>query len=66
MDTSSGAYFSQPWPYNLDLDYGRCDYNVSKAFKFFGPWQPVLFRGNRNWLEKMNSLNGARTTEVWI
>ncbi|HTU45842.1 MAG TPA: TonB-dependent receptor [Bryobacteraceae bacterium] len=53
MDTASGPYFEQPYPYNLNLDYGRCDYNISKAFKLFGTWQPVFFRGNRNWLEKI-------------
>ncbi|MBV8071299.1 MAG: TonB-dependent receptor [Acidobacteriaceae bacterium] len=52
MDTSSGPYYEQPYPYNLNLDYGRCDYNINKAFKFFGTWQPVFFRGN-NWLEKI-------------
>lgn len=43
MDTSSAPYSEQPYPYNLDLDYGRCDYNVGKAFKLFGVWQPVFF-----------------------
>ena len=53
MDTSSGPYFEQPYPFNLDLDYGRCDYNVGKAFKIFGVWQPVFFRGSSSWLEKI-------------
>jgi Carboxypeptidase regulatory-like domain/TonB dependent receptor len=52
-DTSSGPYFEQPYPYNLNLDYGNCDYNIDKAFKLFGTWQPVLFHGNKNWLEKI-------------
>jgi hypothetical protein len=43
MDTSSAPYSEQPYPYNLDLDYGRCDYNVGKSFKLFGVWQPVFF-----------------------
>jgi len=53
MDTSSGPYFSQPYPFNLNLDYGRCDYNVGKAFKLFGVWQPVFFHGSNGWLEKI-------------
>jgi Carboxypeptidase regulatory-like domain len=53
MDTSSGPYFEQPYPNNLNLDYGRCDYNVGKAFKIFGVWQPVFFHGSNNWLEKI-------------
>jgi hypothetical protein len=53
MDTSSGPYFEQPYPYNLSLDYGRSDYNVGKAFKLYGVWQPVIFRGDNAWLEKI-------------
>jgi hypothetical protein len=53
MDTSSGPYFEQPYPYDLNLDYGRCDYNVGKAFKIFGVWQPVLFHSSNAWLEKI-------------
>jgi hypothetical protein len=53
MDTSSGPYFEQPYPFNLNLDYGRCDYNVGKAFKLFGVWQPVFFHGSNGWMEKI-------------
>jgi hypothetical protein len=52
MDTSSGPYFEQPYPYNTNLDYGRCDYNVGKAFRIFGVWQPIFFHGN-SWKEKV-------------
>jgi len=53
IDTSSGPYYEQPYPYNLRLDEGRCDYNISKAFKLFGTWQPILFHGSKNWAEKI-------------
>jgi hypothetical protein len=53
MDTSSAPYSEQPYPYNDNLDYGRCDYNVGKTFKLFGVWQPVFFRGSNGWLEKI-------------
>ncbi len=53
MDTSSGPYYEQPYPYNVGLNSGRCDYNISKAFKLFGTWQPILFHGSRNWMEKI-------------
>jgi len=52
MDTSSGPYFLQPYPYDTDLNYGRCDYNVGKALKIFGLWQPVFFHGS-SWIEKI-------------
>jgi hypothetical protein len=53
MDTSSAPYSEQPYPYDLNLDYGRSDYNVGKAFKLFGVWQPVFFHGERSWMEKI-------------
>ncbi|HEX5424866.1 MAG TPA: TonB-dependent receptor, partial [Candidatus Acidoferrales bacterium] len=53
MDTSSGPYFEQPYPFNLNLDYGPSDYNVGKAFKLFGVWQPRIFRGENAWMEKV-------------
>ena len=43
----------QPYPYNLSLDYGRSDYDVGKAFKLYGMWQPVFFHGSKAWLEKI-------------
>jgi hypothetical protein len=52
MDTSSAPYSEQPYPFNSGFDYGRCDYNVGKAFKLFGVWQPVFFHGH-GWEEKI-------------
>jgi hypothetical protein len=53
MDTSSGPYFEQDYPYDLNLDYGRSDYNVAKAFKLYGMWQPIFFHGDKGWMEKI-------------
>jgi hypothetical protein len=53
MDTSSGPYFEQAYPYSTDLNYGRCDYNFGKAFKLYGMWQPVFFHGSKAWIEKI-------------
>jgi hypothetical protein len=53
MDTSSAPYSEQTYPYDLNLDYGRSDYNVANAFKLYGMWQPVFFHGNNNWVEKI-------------
>jgi Carboxypeptidase regulatory-like domain len=64
MDTSSGPYFEQPYPYNLSLDYGRSEYNVGKSFKLFGMWQPLIFHGGNRWMEKVAggwSLSGILT-----
>jgi hypothetical protein len=53
MDTSSAPYSEQDYPYNLSLNYGRSDYNVGKAFKLYGMWQPVFFHGSRRWVDKI-------------
>lgn len=53
MDTSSAPYSEQPYPFDQNLDYGRCDYNVAHSFKVFGVWQPVFFHGSNGWLEKV-------------
>ncbi len=52
MDQGSQPYYEDPYPYNNRLAYGRSDYNVQNAFKVFGIWQPVFFRGSHNLLEK--------------
>ena len=63
MDTSSAPYSEQDYPYNTSLNYGRSDYNVDKAFKLFGMWQPVLFRGSNGWLEKV--AGGWSLSGIW-
>ena len=53
MDTSSAPYSEQIYPYDLNLNYGRSDFNVSRAYKIYGMWQPVFFHGSRSWVEKI-------------
>jgi hypothetical protein len=53
LDNSSAPFSEQIYPYNLNLNYGRSDFNVSKAFKVYGMWQPVFFHGSRGWIEKI-------------
>jgi hypothetical protein len=53
MDTSSGPFFEQDYPFDPQLNYGRSDYNVGKAFKLYGLWQPVFFHGSNSWVEKI-------------
>ena len=50
MDTSSAPFSEQPYPFDGALDYGRCDYNVGKAFKIFAVWQPVFFHNSESLL----------------
>lgn len=60
MDTASSPYsstlppFNEPYyPYDPNLNYGRSDYDVGKAFKIFGVWQPVFFSGEKSWMERI-------------
>ena len=53
MDENSGPYEEDPYPFDSHAAYGRSDYNVANAFKIFGLWQPVIFRGEHNWAEKV-------------
>ena len=46
MDTGSGPYYENPYPYRPALAYGRSDYNYGKAFKLYGLWQPTFFARN--------------------
>ncbi|MHB1700079.1 MAG: TonB-dependent receptor [Acidobacteriaceae bacterium] len=53
MDDGSGPYYRDPYPYAPYDARGRSDYNVGKAFKLYGLWQPVFFHGANSWLEKV-------------
>jgi hypothetical protein len=63
MDTSSAPYSEQDYPYNTNLNYGRSDYNVGKAFKLYGLWQPVFFHGSRAWMDKI--AGGWSISGIW-
>jgi hypothetical protein len=53
MDTNSGPYFRSAYLYNTKFSYGRSDFDINQSFKIFGVWQPVIFRGANNWVEKV-------------
>lgn len=53
MDNGSGPYEEDPYPYNRHYSYGRSDFNIGKAFKLYGMWQPVFFHGSHSWMEKV-------------
>ena len=46
MDTGSGPYYQDPYPYEPRLAYGRSDFNFGKALKIYGLWQPKFFAGH--------------------
>jgi hypothetical protein len=53
MDEGSSPYEEDPYPFDVHQAYGRSDYNVQNAFKLFGLWQPIFFRGSHTWAEKV-------------
>jgi hypothetical protein len=53
LDNTSRPFTEPYYPFATNLSYGRSDYNVGKAFKLFGLWQPVFFTGSRGWIEKI-------------
>jgi hypothetical protein len=53
MDEGSSPYEEDPYPFDVHEAYGRADYNVQNAFKVFGLWQPIFFRGSHSWAEKV-------------
>jgi hypothetical protein len=46
MDTASGPFFENPFPFDPAKDYGPSEYNVGRAGKIFAMWQPRFFHGN--------------------
>ena len=63
LDTSSAPYSEQIYAYNIGENYGRSDYDVAKAFKLLGMWQPVFFHGNNSWVEKI--AGGWSLSGIW-
>ena len=53
LDNASSPFYEDPYPFNSTLSWGPSDYNVSKALKIYGVWQPVFFHGSHSWVEKV-------------
>lgn len=55
MDTDgSGPYVEDPYyPVSPSESYGISDYNIAKSFKAYALWQPVIWHGSHEWLEKV-------------
>jgi hypothetical protein len=67
MDTSSSPYVYWYYPYDPGLSYGRSDYNVGRALKLYGMWQPKLSHSGHGWIDKTIggwSLSGILTVHT--
>ncbi len=62
MDTGSGPYYEDPYPYAPQLAYGRSDFDFGKAFKLYGLYQPK-FRAN-NELQRI-AFNGWGVSGIY-
>jgi hypothetical protein len=51
-DTGSGPYSRDAYLYHPAYSFGRSDFDINHSFKLFGVWQPVIFHGDRSWMEK--------------
>ncbi len=56
MDDASGPYEEDPYSYNAYYARGRSDFNFGKAFKMYGVYQPIIYRGDRQLLKTL--ING--------
>jgi hypothetical protein len=63
MDENSGPYYEDDYPFDTHAAYGRANYDVRNAFKLYGLWQPVFFRGSHSWLEKV--AGGWSLSGIW-
>jgi hypothetical protein len=52
LDTNTGPYTYEIYPYKGSLNYARSDNDVARAWKFFGSYSPKFFKGKADWMEK--------------
>jgi hypothetical protein len=65
IDQGSQDFFSDHYPFDINLSNGPADFDVTHDFKTWGVWTPRLFKGRNNWLEKVAggwSLSGILNT----
>lgn len=53
MDNQSQPYGVNFYPWAAGADFGPSDFDVTHAFKFYSVYSPVLFTGEKGWLEKV-------------
>ncbi len=63
MDDNSGPYEQDPYTYNPALARGRSDFNVGKALKVFGTYNPKFYYGNNAFGKVL--LNGFNLSGIY-
>jgi hypothetical protein len=52
-DQGSQDYYIDHYPWDINYANGPSDFDVTHNFKLWGVYSPTIFRGRRNWLEKV-------------
>ncbi len=63
MDDASGPYEQDPYTYNPLYSRGRSDFNVGKAFKIFGTYNPKFYYGSNTYAKVL--LNGFNLSGIY-
>ena len=63
MDDNSGPYSQDPYTYNPVYARGRSDFNVGKALKIFGTYNPKFYYGGNNFAKVL--LNGFNVSGIY-
>ncbi len=63
LDTNTGPYTEDIYPYSGSLNYAPSDNNVARAWKLYGSYTPKFFTGQPAWMEK--TLGGWTITGIF-
>lgn len=63
MDTNTGPYTEDIYPYSGNLNYAPSDNNVTRAWKLYGSYSPKFFAGRQAWMGR--TLGGWTITGIF-
>jgi len=63
MDTNTGPYTEQIYPYSASLNYAPSDNNIPREWKVWGSYTPKFFAGKPAWMQK--TLDGWTLTGIF-
>jgi hypothetical protein len=63
MDTNTGPYTYEIYPYQASLNYAPSDNNIPRAWKLYGSYTPKFFTNQPAWMER--TLGGWTLTGIF-
>ncbi|HEV2136009.1 MAG TPA: TonB-dependent receptor [Terracidiphilus sp.] len=63
MDTNTGPYTEEVYPYSASLNYAPSDNNIPREWKIWGSYAPKFFAGKPAWMEK--TMGGWTLTGIY-